>query len=659
MSQEESLSRQLTRDFHALHSDNDDDDDDDSSVVPKQPEGNKASHDNCFQFTRCVRDMVRTKQSRQSILKSSEQQKQLKRAINHDFSEMLLDQSSVSGKASSVHLHLLAMGHVVEEFFALAQTCKHVQTSKNKDNTIQRKIFKVLEQYILPRIAIHYDSRMDQISKEDTVRIIAFMDKFLNYMADFCPLIVVDESWKLDLDRLLNHYSAKSVRPVMQSLLERALHMQSRDDAVQICTDSDGHITTSYLGTAVVAQVDSMYNHQLSVARNLLPPTASYQEGVLVACNQQFARSVCDLQLKISADYKAIGIRNFCAIINDALCLSRQCEQRNRVVLTRLQFQQEGKALIGDLSDLALHATKYLCARILLDLRNPQVAAMTSAGGDHEESSRPETITSLIPMKQAVTMLKRWFETIETWLLDPSVYIPKLMKNVFDEMLQTYIESFFANTLARGIKNADTAAQEIRQDYLCLVIFFNGVCCEKYHAGKSHGDEFYTQFAINERLLILQNVAAILDPTKPPTGEEIKGVLSNFASGENGPAVILHIAGLRKQQCSNAESLTWIKAIAIAKKEMAQQLAKKQGKKHDDDSGNDDDDEEEDDINNDKDSGTSTSSSVDAAAMDLHVPDLRNSKYLLKIRPPKYTQRELSVGTRPFAESTLRLLQGR
>jgi len=282
-------------------------------------------------------------------------------------------------------------------------------------------------------------------------------------------------------------------------------------------------------------------------------------------------------------------------------------------LLTTPEYVEAGAALTCDLSELALHATKYLCERIMNDLKEPELI-LTSVGDIVWESN--QQTHSVIA--RTIATLKDFFGDLEDWLIS-GYYFPKVLKYCFDLTLQTYVESFFSNTMANGVKDPSTAANELDQDYLRLVVFFNGASFEKYHGVAG----FYIQSVINERLRILQSLSNLINPEVPAdeTVDDVKAILNQFQDSENGTPAVLHLVGLRKRHRGN-ESIDWLRVIAKAKKAM------------------------------DRDSCRALEPSSSYT-----VPDLRNSPFLQNIRPVKRDMsRHFSLTSRVHVETTSKIL---
>ena len=575
--------------------------------------------------------------------------------MNLDFTETLVEQFG-QGKGI-VEAHLFASNHLVKELLIVD---KVVQTETAMPGTTQDTIFHALESFLYPRLSVLYmdmDSNEDVITPKDATELIAWMDSYLKLLSKQMPQVEVMDQWKQDMMRLSQYYLDKAVRSGMKELLSRAWELQQEDDVRQ---DADFHMVTG-----LPEQVAYMYTQQIATAQNLLPLSCSVltmshvEEQVVSICNEELAALVSDMQLKIASEWKEIPAFLFCAMINGAYRLAEHCEERNEKYFGRNNDGQhndealeQGHRLVKDLTELSFYATNYLCQRIMSDLCKPKNDILTSVGDEIWETDE-----TCIAMERTIATLKDFFADLKVWLVS-EYYFLRVLKTCFELTIQIYLESFFGNTLTHGVKDPQAAADELRRDFLRLVIFFNGSNFEKYH---NVGD-FYSQARINESLRILQNMASVLSPSNRPDfcHEDIVAILERFGSGigpsnsrRDGSAAVLHLAGLRKQRLSGIESLVWVKAIAKAKKCIATAANVKNEQQ-----------QEEEQTAEDKEQGTKTAvvarRELSGDLTFVQVPDIRNSRFIRNLRPPvlKSADRSISNESRPHARSTLRLLDG-
>jgi hypothetical protein len=524
---------------------------------------------------------------------------QLRYKIHKDYTEVLLDHASPDQCDVQVKLH--AASHLIQEFVA-GQVQQLIRSTIMPD-TIQEVIFRAVEDYIQPLIADLY-SDIDDVTPADAAKIISWVDNFLATMDRQCPLLEPLPSWRADCELLVEHYLNRGVRREMKELVQRSLDFRSDLDVRE---QPNGLLVTGYSD-----QIGYLCDIQLKVAQELLPP--QYTERVLTVCNEELLVMVCDLMFQVEANWKAMSSSRFCAIINEASLLSEQCGDRNSLFLSNPEYLHAGDELTRELAEVSLHATRYLCERIMLDLQEPE-PILTRVGDADWESD--ETGSAVV---RTIATLKDFFLDLERWLIS-DYFFPKVLKNCLDLTLQIYMESFFSNTMHHGVSDPDAASYELNQDYLRLVNFFNGDTFTKYIGAAG----FYEEQEINSRLGILRSLSILLNPAQPPDGilQEIKSILVQLCGGgEHGVPAVLHLVGLRKRHSEN-EAIKWLKAISQANKMMR----------------------------NDANPVVSPS---------YRVPDLRNSRYIHNIQLTRRKMvRELSDGDRSVAEITYKLARTR
>lgn len=536
--------------------------------------------------------------SRQMKLLSSKED--LKDKIHKDYTEVLLEHSSMQDHCL-LEAHLLAATHVVHE--VLEPSVQELIQSATMPETLQEMVFTAVENYIQPRMANLY-SQLDAVAPADAAKLVSWIDAFLATVQERCPLLEPAQSWCTDCSMLLNHYLDTGVRKNIQELVQRSLDF--RTDA-HVRQKPDGTLVTAYPN-----QIGFLCDIQLSVAKELLP--AEYTERVLAACNEELVAMVGDLMFQVEAHWKETSSSRFCAIINDASILSEACHDRNRLYLSTPDVVEMGAELTRELAQVSLHATRYLCERILLDLQEPE-AVLTRVGDSDWESDESGSA-----VERTVATLKDFFRDLERWLIS-DYFFPKVLKHCLDLVLQIYLQSFFSNTMHRGVRSPNAASKELDQDFLRLVIFFNGDSFAKYSGAAG----FYSQHEIRTRLHILKSLSMLVDPSMPPNElcDEIKVVLVQLRCGENGVPTVLHLAGLRKRGAAK-DAIEWLKAISQANKLVLKDAA------------------------------------VDSTSPCYKVPDLRNSKYVRNIRPTRrQMDREISDTSRSAAETTYRLVRTR
>ncbi|KAL7564708.1 hypothetical protein ACA910_010124 [Epithemia clementina (nom. ined.)] len=660
------------------------------------------------------------------MLFSSQEKADIESDINSDFSETLVLEQLQNGK-SMLEAHLAASNHLITEFLTIDHVLQQQQqqrkraVNKNKDidrnqimissSTTQDILFDLLESFLYPRLAFlyhdaisnnnktnHHDNssnhgstinsnKYNSITPKEATELLSWIDRFLTLVKTQMPhqleVVLSDNQpcWKQDMQHLAQFYLDTAVRSAMRQMLTRAweLHQKNPDDNIREAATT-GHAVSDF-----PEQVSYMYQVQLDTAKSRLPASIMTNPGdleqqVVSICNQELVRLVGDMQLKIGSEWKDISASFFCALINDAHRLAEQCEKHNAKYLMdaddgdddKHALVEEGHSLVRDLTELALYATDYLCQRIMLSLCKPKNDILTSIGDETWEVDE-----SCVAMERTIATLKDYFADLQVWLATEYFFL-KVLKTCFALTIQIYLESFFGNTLLHGVKNPGAVAEELRRDYLRLVIFFNGSSFEKYYQDDDSDNSvhrnrlFYSQASVNESLRILQNMAAIISPSDPPESlqDDIMAVLQRFKA-DHGSAAVLHLAGLRKRHDS-VESMVWVKAIASARKAMAQEQQQQQEREEQQKQQGDSDSEERNEQESPRGGGKKDKKPV-VGTTAVHVPDLRNSRYISNIRPfqrpeqlrrrfgrPKdlsLLDREISAGTLPHAQSTLQLLE--
>jgi Exocyst complex component Sec6 len=604
-------------------------------LPPRQDGNNKGGN-----FKKCLMDLVSGKHF---TFITTKQREEIRNSIKQDYNEILLEQHALLGdnnKLLQVDAIHHAATHVIQEFLA-SRPILHATTYMGGTN--QDVVYEVLEDFVYPQIVGSYSPINNTLTPANAAKAVTWIDHFVETMkstTSSCPGddddVHIRDAWLQDRDDLVMHYIIKGVQREMNACLRRATDLQSEDDVRQ----QHGSGVGGYLVTGFPGQIAYLYHQQLSVAQSALP--SIYHEVVLAACNLEMVEIVADVQRKLTSNWKSVNSAYFCALINDASLLAEQCEERNELFLQSDEFRIAGDALVRSLVEFSLHATRLLCQHFMFDVdkSEPILQSVGSAAWEAGNTANQHAVT-----ERMIETFKDYFEDLDTWIMSSDYYFPKILKICFDATLDTYMKSFFSNTMANGVKDAAVVADELRDDYVRLAAFFNGPCCDKYH-DRSGGGGFYTQHVINERLRILQSLATLVDPNTRPKDEmdDIKAVLSEFQSGGQASAIVLHLAGLhecRKRQ----KSTDWVKAIAVAKKELDANSS----------SGE----------NDNKNNKTNESdaigigmlpSSLRSPSGSYNVPDLTQSRYVYNFRPTRL-ETKVSAGTLPYAASTLELLK--
>lgn len=545
---------------------------------------------------RGILETIFDRKENKTVLIPQAQIKKIERSIAADYTEGLLHHSGTA--RHGVDLHLLCASLVMDQFWEAQEMI--LQT--NMPRTAQESVFYAVENYIWPRIVDQFYP-MSDLTPDAAAMAISWMCIFEDKLTCIAPDLALREEWGEERQCLLNYYLDRAVRHETTILLQEVLKLHSDDN---LRREAEGNVVTSF-----PEETSYIINQQLHVASACLPDR--FKEDVLVFCNQELSSMMSDLSFRISSEWKSLSSAYFCATINDTTRLAEYCEERHEEYLARPELIESAHEVTRDITEASLHATRYLCERVIYDLCEP-TPVLNSIGDVIWES--PEGHPAV---EQAIATFTDYFADLEEWLIS-DYFFPKVLRNCFDLALKTYLESFFANTMIRGVNDPMAVAKELEQDYLRFVEYFNGEHFIEYHGRGG----FYSQKIINDHLRILQHMAALVDPTNLPVNLsfEIQEVLAFFEE-ENGAPAVLHLVGLRQRQ-RGVNSIHWVKAIAEAKKNLAE-----------------------------------CDGQCERPGLSCKLPDVRNSRMLRKIRVPARSEipRQISNDSRPFAESTVRMLQ--
>ena len=183
----------------------------------------------------------------------------------------------------------------------------------------------------------------------------------------------------------------------------------------------------------------------------------------------------------------------------------------------------------------------------MLDVREPD-PLLTRVGTPAWEQGSDPIISSTI------RTLDDYFSDVELWIVEGYFY-PKVLRHCFDMTLQTYVDSFFANTMAKGIKDPLVVSRELQQDWQELNQFF---CAKDEQAGYLGHAGHHSKEEATRRLGVIQALSFLMTPSITPSKlePEINTILRQFGT-EAGITALLHIAGLRNRHISTSEAAEW------------------------------------------------------------------------------------------------------
>jgi Exocyst complex component Sec6 len=574
---------------------------------------------------------------------------QLASAMNEDYTEVLLDQAqflqhqeqgspsmlgdSSSSSSTNLRMHLAAASHLLQEFAKLQRRVRReaselgTSTSSNTyflPESLLETVFGEVVAFLRPRISDLYRPVLPELTPRDAAAIVAWIQHwdetlFRSYHHDGGDELSPDlDGFATDREMLLDLYVERAVVRELQVLREQLQLgnlLAAEDDVLRKSPDDGSMVST------VPEQITFMVDSQIRVARECLPEICV--GTVLAACNRQLSLLVGDWMLAVGSDWKNIPTHWFCTIVNDSTRLAELCEERNQSVLAGVDDDEDASrvaadAIVREFQELASHAILFLCENIVSQLREPEpILSLVGARGWESDDTQSA-------IERTIATLKDYYADLEVWLAG-SYWLPKVLKHCFDLTLQVYVESFFANTLAGGVQDPSRAAQELNDDYLRLVIFYNSDRFEPFHGTGG----YYTQQAINSKLHIIRCLSKLVDPDVEPddTSGEVLFLMRELIGDASA---VLHLAGLRKRH-KGRESVEWLRVVSKAKRALLlPKVSPRAGP-----------------------GGASFS-----AAAQYKLPDLRNSKYLSNVRPnARDARRRLSVESLALAQSTGRLLK--
>lgn len=476
--------------------------------------------------------------SNKTVLLNTSQRKEIHRAIATDYTRiLLLNESSVasSGSLNDLEVHLDCAKHILDQFWEAQEMILRTSMAA----TAQEMLFQTVEDYLIPRF-MDQIYPMSQLSEQSTAKAVKWICQMDHDMHQFVPDLIIRKEWSEEREKLVDHYLDLAARSQLRSLLGKLLE--------EHCEENIQHDLSHHLVTRLPEDILYVFNQQVKVASERLPER--YKERVAMLCNEELAAMISQWGFQISANWRDMSPAFSCANINDLSRLLDYCQDRNK--LTRPRNVESSEQLAVDVGELSLLVTQLLCKRIVHSLREP--LPILDSIGDATWASQDGDA----PVDRIIATFKSYLSDFEDWL-PPGPSIPRILKYCFDLLLTIYLESFFANTMAWGINDPIRVAAELEQDYMRLVKFFNGAHLAKYHGS----DDFYPQKTLNDRVRILQRMAALINPMNPPNNLsfEISEMLASFKERDEGKRAVLHLAAIRQRRKFVSNKSQWLEMI--------------------------------------------------------------------------------------------------
>jgi hypothetical protein len=161
----------------------------------------------------------------------------------------------------------------------------------------------------------------------------------------------------------------------------------------------------------------------------------------------------------IEAFWKIMSVERLCCCINDAQTLLEQFETCNETILDSADDASE--TLLTEFSLLAIHSTRFLCERLIMDLKEGYLQSIGTIAWERDCAL----------MDTIVATLKDYFGDI-LHRVSADYFFPKVLKTCLDLILSNYVDSFFVNTMVDGLQNHSKAVHAMKADREKLWQFF-------------------------------------------------------------------------------------------------------------------------------------------------------------------------------------------
>ncbi|CAB9518505.1 Exocyst complex component Sec6 [Seminavis robusta] len=510
----------------------------------------------------------------------SETMEDLGKHFRLQFNELLIDQceSQQQNASTSSHLDcvLSCSASLVKE---LVEGTKFLveEAAETEEMDVLRSILRVaqrqLENWLEHFLFFHIDATT---TPSDAAKVASWIGCYLAMIdCQTNGMLLKSRPWEHHLGNLVTIYLEKGVSTTMRENLQSSLKLQPHDDDVFVSQQGD-------LRTAYNVDIEFMYNMQIDTG-SCLPP--QFLGDVVAACNQELQTSIGERMMYVGTNWKDMSVELLCAIINDVSSVCDACEERNSTYLVNPDQIQGGEDLCRELTELALFVAKQLCERIMLDV-NDTLATI----GDEELWINEGSISAV---QRTNATLGDYCEDLVQWI--PRYFFTKVLRHCFDLSLERYVEAFFCNSLAGKLESAEYSALTLRRDHADFVIFWNDEISTKYPRIL---DGSSAQNAINQRLHLLQSISIVLTPSLEPEDvlEEMERVVVELES--NGAPALLHLLGLRKRH-SGSDALRWHQALSKVTDAVSKEGTQRK------------------------------------ASHNYNLPDIRNSKFLRNVQPPR------------------------
>ena len=463
----------------------------------------------------------------------------LRGAIREFFHEEYLEHMLDSTSSSS------GLDNMLEVFYLLFRHVCILSLEGGLSQDIVDTARQELDSYAFPHLSFQCEcENLSSMTPKQIAKVLSFVTFYQEHWKE----TTFPRDRNTRMEELKSEYLRRGVHDQVRSMVENRLLLLDEDDVVE---NEDGTLCTR-IGEDVALIVGC----QISVARESLP--GSMLSVVLRACNEEMQNLAGGLMFHIESNWRTMSVERLCCCINDAQILLEQFENRNESILHTDEHDDVTEILLKEFSLLSIHATRFLCERLFLDLRD-DILEKIGAAEWGQGGGMIDTV---------VVTLKDYFEDIEEWI-PADYFFPKVLKTCIDLILSNYVDAFFANTMAHGLYDRTNAVDTLQSDWAKLWEFF-GTDQKEYHGRAG----FYDKVSLWHRLHILEVMANILATNSQPAGlqGEILVLLKELGS-ESGSAAILHLFGLQQRRISASEAQEWHETIAMAQEHARMQCA--------------------------------------------------------------------------------------
>lgn len=473
----------------------------------------------------------------------------------------------MSGRSSESDL----LDSILDAFYSLFRHVLSIKEISQQDfhKDIVHSVRQEFDRYVFSELMMKECSDLATMTPKQIAKVLSFVNFYMDHWND--TDFPVDSCSRME--EFKSEYLRRGVHEQVRSMVENRILLFDDDEIVE---NENGTLCTR-----ISEDMSLIVSSQLAVAAESLPP--SMAPAVLRACNEELHNLAGALMFHIEAFWKIMSVERLCCCINDAQILLEQFETCNETILDSADDASE--TLLTEFSFLAIHSTRFLCERLIMDLKEGYLQSIGTIAWERDGAL----------MDTIVATLKDYFGDILHWV-PADYFFPKVLKTCLDLILSNYVDSFFVNTMVDGLQNHSNAVHTIKADREKLWQFF--AVDHNQHLGCAG---FYDKSNLWNKLSILTAVANTLGVNSQPASlqDDFLLILKEFGS-ESGTAAILHLFGLQCRRSSKSEAQIWHETIALAQEHAAMQ-------------------------------GLDTK----ASGVRYQIPDLRNSRFIKNMRAGK------------------------